>query len=206
MQHARSLIFVETCRIFFSCGMWDLVPRPGVKSTYKGRRHEFNLWVRKKPWRRKWQSTSVFFFFLYHFTILAWRIPQTEELVGLQSVGSQRFRYNLATKTTIFKMSSISYKVWAFTHRHTVKNALYLKCGSPIQWGELEALIWSLVSSLIFFEIKIWRNLIFQWSCMDVRVGLWRKLSPEKLMLLNCGVGEDSREALGVQGDPPTPS
>ena len=25
---------------------------------------------------------------------------------------------------------------------------------------------------------------------MDVRVGLWRKLSAEKLMLLNCGVGE----------------
>ena len=27
---------------------------------------------------------------------------------------------------------------------------------------------------------------------MDVRVGLWRKLSAKKLMLLNCGVGEDS--------------
>ena len=28
---------------------------------------------------------------------------------------------------------------------------------------------------------------------MDVRVGLWRKLSAEEWMLLNCGVGEDSR-------------
>ena len=27
---------------------------------------------------------------------------------------------------------------------------------------------------------------------MDVRVGLWRKLSAEELMLLNCGVGEKS--------------
>ena len=27
---------------------------------------------------------------------------------------------------------------------------------------------------------------------MDVRVGLWRKLSPKELMLLNCGVREDS--------------
>ena len=27
---------------------------------------------------------------------------------------------------------------------------------------------------------------------MDVRVGLKRKLSAEELMLLNCGVGEDS--------------
>ena len=41
---------------------------------------------------------------------------------------------------------------------------------------------------------------------MDVRVGLWRKLSAEKLMLLNYGVGEDSWESLGLQGDPISPS
>ena len=29
-----------------------------------------------------------------------------------------------------------------------------------------------------------------------------RKLSAEELMLLNCGVGEDSWESLGLQGDP----
>ena len=34
---------------------------------------------------------------------------------------------------------------------------------------------------------------------MDVRVGLWRKLSAEELMFLNCGVGEDSCESLGLQ-------
>ena len=37
---------------------------------------------------------------------------------------------------------------------------------------------------------------------MDVRVGLWRKLSAEELILLNCGVGEDSSESLGLLGDP----
>ena len=31
---------------------------------------------------------------------------------------------------------------------------------------------------------------------MDVRVGLWRKLSTEELMLLNCGAGKDSWESL----------
>ena len=39
---------------------------------------------------------------------------------------------------------------------------------------------------------------------MDVRVGLWRKLSAKEL-LLNCGVGEDSWESLGLQGDPTSP-
>ena len=41
---------------------------------------------------------------------------------------------------------------------------------------------------------------------MDVRVGLWRKLSAKELMLLNCGVGENSWESLGLQGDPTGPS
>ena len=40
---------------------------------------------------------------------------------------------------------------------------------------------------------------------MDVRVGLWRRLSAEELMPLNCGVGEDSWESLGLQGDPTSP-
>ena len=47
---------------------------------------------------------------------------------------------------------------------------------------------------------------LVKWSCMDVRVGLWRKLSAEELALLNCGVGEDSWESLGLQGDPTSPS
>ena len=33
-----------------------------------------------------------------------------------------------------------------------------------------------------------------------------KKLSAEELMLLNCGVGEYSRESLGLQGDPTSPS
>ena len=37
---------------------------------------------------------------------------------------------------------------------------------------------------------------------MDVRFGLWRKLSTEELVLLNCDVGEDSCESLGLQGYP----
>ena len=54
---------------------------------------------------------------------------------------------------------------------------------------------------------SLWSRLwFFQWSCMDVRVGLWRKLSTEKLMLLKCDVGEDSWESPGQQGDPASPS
>ena len=55
-------------------------------------------------------------------------------------------------------------------------------------------------------KVRLVKAMVFQWSCMDVRVGLWRKLSAEELMLLNCGVGEDSWESLGLQGDPTSPS
>ena len=35
-----------------------------------------------------------------HSTMLAWEIPQTEELGGLQSLGSQRVGYYLVTEHT----------------------------------------------------------------------------------------------------------
>ena len=37
-------------------------------------------------------------------------------------------------------------------------------------------------------KVHLVTAMVFQWSCMDVRVGLLRKLSAEELMLLNCGV------------------
>ena len=55
-------------------------------------------------------------------------------------------------------------------------------------------------------KVHLVKARFFQWSCMNVRVGLWRKLSAEELMLLNCGVGEDCSESLGLQGDPTSPS
>ena len=36
-----------------------------------------------------------------HSTILAWRIPWTEEPGGLQSIGSQRVRHDLNTSTRL---------------------------------------------------------------------------------------------------------
>ena len=41
-------------------------------------------------------------------------------------------------------------------------------------------------------KVCLVKAMVFQVSCMDMTVGLCRKLSTEELMLLNCGVGEDS--------------
>jgi len=45
----------------------------------------FNPWVRKNTYRRAVAT---------HSSILAWRIPWTEEPGGLQSIGSQRVGHN----------------------------------------------------------------------------------------------------------------
>jgi len=42
-------------------------------------------------------------------------------------------------------------------------------------------------------KVCLFKAMDFQWSCMYVRVELWRKLRAEELILLNCGVGEDLR-------------
>ena len=55
-------------------------------------------------------------------------------------------------------------------------------------------------------KVRLVKAMVFQWSCMDVRVGLWRKLSAKELMLLYWGVGKDSWESLRLKGDQASPS
>ena len=55
------------------------------------KRHGFNPWVGTIPWSRKWQPIS---------SIVAWKIPWTEEPGGLQSIGSKRVRQDWATEHT----------------------------------------------------------------------------------------------------------
>ena len=49
----------------------SLVGSDGKESTYNAGNSGLIPWVRKIPWRREWQPT---------FSIVAWRIPWTEEL------------------------------------------------------------------------------------------------------------------------------
>ena len=55
-------------------------------------------------------------------------------------------------------------------------------------------------------KVHLVKAMVSSGHVWDVRVGLCRRLSAEELMLLNCGVGEDSRESLGLQRDPISPS
>ena len=53
------------------------------------RRHEFNPWVGKMPWRRKWQPTPVF---------LPGKSHGQRSLAGYNPWGHKRVGHNLVTK------------------------------------------------------------------------------------------------------------
>ena len=59
-----------------------------------------------------------------HSSILAWKIPQTEEPDGLQSMGSQRVGHEWTTKT--------------HTHTHTVCRVSLFQATSPLDYKEIK--------------------------------------------------------------------
>ena len=72
-----------------------------------------------------------------HFSILAWRIPWTEELSGLQSMGSQRVRHDRVTKT---------FQLWGVVNYGGV-------CGRGITVEAIFGEIWSIIP-----QSNLWPN------------------------------------------------
>ena len=54
-------------------------------------------------------------------------------------------------------------------------------------------------------KVRLVKAMVFPVVMYGYESWLWRKLSAEELMLLKCGIGEDSWESLGLQGDPTSP-
>ena len=63
--------------------------RSGRESACQCRRHGFDPWVGKIPWRRKWQPTPIF---------LPGKSHRQRSLVGYNPWGWRRVGHNLATK------------------------------------------------------------------------------------------------------------
>ena len=54
-------------------------------------------------------------------------------------------------------------------------------------------------------KVRLVKDVVFPVVMYGCESRLWRKLSAKELMLLNCGIGEDSWESLGLQEDPTSP-
>ena len=60
-----------------------------------------------------------------------------------------------------------------------------------ITWPTKVCLVKAMVFPIVMYGCESWTM---------------KKAEPKELMLLNCGVGEDSSESLRLQGDPTSPS
>ena len=54
-------------------------------------------------------------------------------------------------------------------------------------------------------KVRLVKAMVFSMVMYGCESWTVKKLSAEEMMLLNCGVGEDSSESLGLQGDPTSP-
>ena len=122
----------------------------GEEPTYQRRRHVFNPWAGKIPWRRASQCPSC---------ILAWRFSWTGEPGGLRSIESQRVGHSWSNlvlthySSPSFKQrvwcSGYSFKCWKEKSRGQWRNIAHWYCYclnvGIIQVGETEWSEWNLL-------------------------------------------------------------
>ena len=82
------------------------------------------IWVRSLTWEDPLEKGMA-----THSSVLAWRIPQTEQPGGLQSLGSQRVRHNCVTHT----------RRHTHTHTHTHTQVFH---GGPVCHCPVERFWW----------------------------------------------------------------
>ena len=129
----------------------------GKESTCQWRKHGFYSWVHKFPWSKSWQAASIFFFFCS--TILAWKIPWTEEPGSLQSMELQGVRHNWATEHA--RMQGEILIIWCFwgnqyhlykrfpNHSESSNFKLLWKALIWYLWGQIIWLLFSVKQLLI---------------------------------------------------------
>ena len=92
------------------------------------KRHGFDHWVGKSPWRRAWQPTPVF---------LPGESPWIEEPGGLQSIGSKRVGHNWSDLAQLaWRVSNKEGLFVSFQHSHHLPVSLFPQ---PISLTTLDA-------------------------------------------------------------------
>ena len=118
----------------------------GKESIHQSRKGRFNSWVRKIPWRRKWQSTPVF---------LPGKSHEQRNLAGVESIGRKEsdtaYRLNNNKAETInivayFLQDCLRKNVWI------ILNIELFYLFFTIRRGNI-----SLFTKSLFLIYKLWR-------------------------------------------------
>ena len=121
----------------------------GKESPFPHRRHRFQLWVWKIPWRRKWKPTPVF---------LNLGNPWTEGCGGLQAMGSKRVRYDSAINNNILHLEDVLVQIYA--QLKVTQRMIKISSHSlpVLNWGFCQ------VSNVILFSLfssPLWKHYTF---------------------------------------------
>ena len=130
---------------------------------------------------------------------LLMKVKEESEKVGLK-LNIQKTKIMASGPITSWQMGK-QWKQWQTFFFWAPKSLQWVIAAMKLKDAcSLEEKLWptySKAETLLCQQRSVWSRLwFFQWSCMDVRVGL----SWEELMLLNCGAGEDSWESLVLKG------
>ena len=125
-----------------------------------------------------------------HSSILAWKIPWMEEPGRLQSMGTQRVRHDW--------VNSLSLKISADGDcSHEIKR--YLSLGRKAMTN-LDSILKSRDITLPT-KVQLVKAVVFPVITYGCESWTIKEVESKEWMLLNCGVGEDSWESLGLQRD-----
>ena len=116
-----------------------------------------------------------------HSSTLAWKIPWMEEPGRLQSMGSLRVGHDWSDFTFTFHFHALEKEM--ATHSSTL--------AWRIPGAEEPGGLLSMGSHRVGHD---WSDLACMHECMTIFIVI-------ELMVLNCGVGEDFWESLGLRGD-----
>ena len=104
-----------------------------------------------------------------HSSILAWRIPWTEEPGGLPSMGLQRIRHNWGTNTSVWLFKTLIPTALSWRSFYTFRVRPFIR-GSKVIWMHkiFSALVWGCASTVTRL---ISSNLSLQDDVLDRRWG-----------------------------------
>ena len=99
-----------------------------------------------------------------HSSVLAWRIPWTEELVGLQSMGSQRVRHNWVTNTHTQCYTLYPHELFYNESLYLLKPSTLFSHLLPLATTNL--LFVSMISVCLFFKIPHISEIIWSYGIL----------------------------------------
>ena len=171
---------------------WASLVAELVKNLPATRGPGWDPWVGKIPWRRDQLLTAVFWPGELHGLYSPWGLKESD-MTERPSLLLCRFQ-STETKWT-----------WSYPHLYYYVDSTVLKPNgrghTPISAFLPPAhLPWPHLNCVLMSRMNFLQHMsqLYCYKCSEPK--FWR------LMLLNCGVGEDSWESLRLQGEPASPS